>query len=235
MKKTRSLLKTKKTLPHSLKMNVIDPELLSLTNELARLGGSDKVKLSRISVYIRGINYANSPASNVNFISFIEENNQIIIRHPSSANDMRCYDVSKYFGPSISNERVSADMVNTITSSIFDGFNVNLVSYGTANSGRSHLLFGSSSDNMRYDSCEGLFGTLCANILRKLEQTDDAITLSLSFWEINQNEITDLLQNNKNNKIKSPSQIAAVTVSNWEEICSAWDISRHNSSNWKTC
>ena len=138
-------------------MNPIDPELLSLTNELAKLGGSRKVKLSRISVYIRGINNnISSPVNNVNYISFIEENNQIIIRHPSSANDMRCYDISKYFSPSISNERVSADIVNKITTSVFDGFNINLITYGSTNTGKSQLLFGSSSDNMQYDSCEGL-------------------------------------------------------------------------------
>ena len=83
-------------------MNPVDPELLSLTNELSKLGGSRKVKLSRISVFIRGIHTDKSPVDrNANFISFIDENNQIIIRHPSSANDMRCYEISKFFGPTI--------------------------------------------------------------------------------------------------------------------------------------
>lgn len=216
-------------------MNPIDPELLSLTNELAKLGGSRKVKLSPISVFIRGINSnISSPVNNVNYISFIEENNQIIIRHPSSANDMRCYDISKYFPPTISNERVSADIVNKITTSVFDGFNINLISYGSTNTGKSQLLFGSSSDNMQYDSCEGLFGTLSANILRKIDQSNDKISLSISFWEIGQNKIIDLLENNKNNRIESPFQISAVTISNWEQIVSVWDIARYNSLNWKT-
>ena len=214
-------------------MNPVDPELLSLTNELAKLGGSRKVKLSRISVFIRGIYNNSSPVNNVNFISYIEENNQIIIRHPSSANDMRCYDISKYFPPTISNDRVSADMVNKITTSIFDGFNINLITYGSTNTQKSQLLFGSSSDNVKYDSCEGLFGTLSANILRKIDQTNDKISLSTSIWEIDQNKIVDLLQN-KNDKIQSPFQISCVTISNWEQICSVWDIARYNSSNWKT-
>ena len=216
-------------------MNPVDPELLSLTHELSKLGGSRKVKLSRISVFIRGIHNGQSPVDhNANFISFIDENNQIIIRHPSSANDMRCYEISKFFGPTVTNERVSADLVNKITNSLFDGFNVNLITYGASKTGKSNLLFGSSGDNMQYDSCEGLFGTLCANLLRKMDQSNDKISLSLTLWEIEREKVVDLLQTQKHNKVQSPFEITSVTVSNWEEVTSVWDIARHNSSNWKT-
>eukprot|EP01083_Nonionella_stella_P154422 497536_1 len=214
-------------------MNPVDPELLSLTEELAQLGGSRKVKLSRISVLIRGINHVSSP-DNVNFISFIDENNQIIIRHPSSANDMRCYSISNYFGPTVPNERVSADIVNKITTSMFDGFNVNLITYGATKTGKSQLLFGPASANMQYDSCDGLFGTLSANILRKIDQTDDSISLAMSAWEIDANSVTDLLRNDTNHTIQSPFDITSVSLSNWDEICSVWDIARYNSANWKT-
>eukprot|EP01084_Bolivina_argentea_P099269 178442_1 len=213
-------------------MNPLDPELLSLTNELSKLGGSRKVKLGRISVFIKGVNNVPPPVNNANFISFIEENNQIIIRHPSSANDMRCYDTTKYFGPTVPNERISGGIVNKITTSIFDGFNVNLITYGATNTGKSQLLFGSSSDNMKYDSCEGLFGTLSANIFRKIDQSNDKITLSISLWEIGHNQITDLLNNDKNHQIQSPFDLYSVTISNWKELTNVWDIARHNCRNW---
>ena len=53
-------------------MQPVDAELLALTQELSKLGGSKKVKLSRISVFIRGI-YLSSTINDVSFISSIQE------------------------------------------------------------------------------------------------------------------------------------------------------------------
>jgi len=216
-------------------MSAVDPQLLSLSKELAELGGSSNVKLSTISVHIRGIYSKESPADQkADFISFLEENNQIIIRHPSSANDLRCYEISNFFGPAVPNERVCADLVRRATSSLFDGFNANLIAYGASKTSKSTLLFGASRFNLQFDSIEGLLGALCADLLSKMDQNADKMSLSLSLWEIGMEKAVDLLRSEKQREIQSPSDITSVTVSKWGQIASVWDIARNNSSNWRS-
>lgn len=236
-----------------MRLSAVGKELVSLSRELESYGGTCNLKLSPFCIYIRGV----SESKNSSYISAIHEQNEIIIRHPSCANDIRCYPISKYFPPSIKNEKMIAEIAQKTTVSLFDGFSMNLINYGQHMLGKTHLMFGMPSTNSQFDACEGLFGVLMANILQKMDQLSikEDIKCTLSCWEISHSHshlkpstssataIKDLLQKysetrmaeNKKKKSQNSQSICAVSVCNWEEICSVWDIAKHNSCNWRSC
>ncbi|ETO29485.1 kinesin motor domain-containing protein [Reticulomyxa filosa] len=224
----------------TLMNDCLDPELLDLTNELNSFGGSRNVKLGNFLVS-QDLQFNGTSADKVRFE---ESDTTIKVQNPSNLNDTRSYEISRFYNSSVSNERIFAQMATDITSNLLDGFNQNIVTYGVVQSGKTTFLFGHPNGSQVL-SCDGLFGTVVANIFRKIdEEPSFRYVLVLSCWEIsdNSNEIKDLLQKSTsaanlsgNNKTKSSTAFEPVVVqtSTWSEVCYVWDMCRENSSNFK--
>ena len=223
-------------------MKTVDGDLIELTKELANLGGSNKVKLSHMELYVRG-RFRDNNDNDASILNIDDDNksNKINIKNPFCGTDVRTFKVTQYFEPTITDKYISNNMVDRVSDSLFNGFNKNIIFYGESGIGKSRFLFEYNLSNniQKYDEIYGLFSDLMENIFEKihLHEKKDEFKLTISVFEANSDGVKDLLGNKRikinGNKSKWNNDLMKINVECYKHVCFIMDVVRHNSSMWK--
>ena len=116
----------------------------------------------------------------------------------ASSDDPQMYPFDDVFGPESSTREVYDRVCRDSVRSVIDGFNSAICAYGQTSSGKTHTILGSQQrkgdepceGGMLFHACSDLFKFIQTESLREPERHFE---LSMSYLEIYQEQLTDLL------------------------------------------
>jgi len=128
------------------------------------------------------------------------EQQSIVQLHPSEDRPMGPpYLFDHVFGPDVCTNQVYDDVAHRIVCSAMDGINGTIFAYGQTSSGKTHTMRGNHIE-------PGLIPMAVRNIFNVIQQTPEReFLLRVSYMEIYNEVITDLLQPNSTNLKVFPS------------------------------
>lgn len=145
----------------------------------------------------------------------------LLVQESRKEKEYILYDV---FDENIKNRQISNHINKGVTSNMLNGINTSIIAYGVTGSGKTHTLFGNKSLKE-----EGVSNFVVEDFLNKIHDTNHTeatYKVKLSYYEIYNEEIEDLLDNiDKSNKKQSFKKIDIfeddsneITISNMTQI-----------------
>lgn len=96
----------------------------------------------------------------------------------------------------VSQEKVFASLGEDVVQSAFDGYNICIFAYGQTGSGKTHSMMGSEGD-------PGLIPRYCNALFSRLSDNSSSYQIHVSYLEIYNEKVRDLLKNANTNQMKS--------------------------------
>ncbi|KAL6267376.1 hypothetical protein P5V15_000451 [Pogonomyrmex californicus] len=132
-----------------------------------------------------------------------------------------------------SQEIVFRNMVLPLVQNAFEGYNVCLFAYGQTGSGKSYSLMGTETvqlNTMPFDEKVGIIPRFCQEIFTQAcDNTQVETTVEISYFEIYNEKIHDLLANTNNGSRKAPLKVREHPVFGPYVV----DLSQHCVQNYK--
>ncbi|PRP88240.1 viral A-type inclusion protein [Planoprotostelium fungivorum] len=152
---------------------------------------------------------------------------EISIRDPRRGNTERKYPFATTFGSEASNDDVFQSLNEGICRWLKDGYNVNLITVGYSGTGKTHTLYGTSSE-------AGLIHQLIKYIMQSLDESN--YRFGLSCWDVGREEAYDLLTTDEEHNpfplsiSEDASTVEIQSPSGFEHMMS---LVKKRSPNWK--
>eukprot|EP00040_Diaphanoeca_grandis_P036411 m.232044 g.232044 ORF g.232044 m.232044 type:complete len:1131 (-) comp33613_c0_seq8:3838-7230(-) len=170
----------------------VDAKVAARNNALNAMGG---VKVD-VFVRVRPVNSKEDPAS-VN-VSVVEDSNQLTVT--DSADRPTVYEFDKVYGPDVSQAAIYEDAVAPIVDQVSRGLSCAVFAYGQTGSGKTHTMRGSSMTTDESD--HGIIQRSLENLFRRLHEQDyTGVNVSVSFLEIYNEDLEDMLKPSAKSKL----------------------------------
>ncbi|XP_076685162.1 kinesin family member nebbish isoform X2 [Andrena cerasifolii] len=132
-----------------------------------------------------------------------------------------------------SQETVFKNMVLPLVQSAFEGYNVCLFAYGQTGSGKSYSMMGQEStqiNSLPFDEATGIIPRFCQEVFTRMStNTNTKTTVEISYFEIYNEKIHDLLTNVNNGVKRAPLKVREHPVFGPYIV----DLSQHCVQNYK--
>lgn len=171
--------------------------------------------------------------------SIVEINGQNIIVNCESARHSFMYDhcfisnADSAGSGGASQETVFKNMVLPLVQSAFEGYNVCLFAYGQTGSGKSYSMMGQEStqiNSLPFDEATGIIPRFCQEVFTRMSaNTNTKATVEISYFEIYNEKIHDLLTNVNNGVKRAPLKVREHPVFGPYIV----DLSQHCVQNYK--
>lgn len=170
----------------------------------------------QVAVRCRPLNSAEKASGQPTVVTCDTENKQVLISHgPSSKKINKTYTFDRVFGAYSRQEEVFESIVRPIVDETLAGFNCTIFAYGQTGTGKTHTMEGDifSEENA------GIYPRSVKMILEQLEASKAEFTVRVSFLELYNEELQDLLDTTANKKLKLCEDVKkGVVCQNLEEI-----------------
>ncbi|KAM5247299.1 chromosome-associated kinesin KIF4A-like [Ctenodactylus gundi] len=121
-------------------------------------------------------------------LSFVPGEPQVVVR------DGRSFTYDFVFGPSAEQEEVFTTAVAPLLGGVFKGYNATILAYGQTGSGKTYSMGGAYTTEQENDSSIGVIPRAIELLFREIDRKSDSeFTLKVSYLEIYNEEIWDLL------------------------------------------
>lgn len=111
------------------------------------------------------------------------------------------YVFDKIFGPTTTQEDIYTDTVKPFVEKLFQGYSCSVLAYGQTGTGKTYTMLGKNITNMNISQDLGLVSRTVADVFQTAELTSN-VTIEISFIEIYNQRIFDLLCKTRNEKSK---------------------------------
>lgn len=199
---------SKRVAEYEEKLQVSEAARRKLHNLVQELRGNIRV-FARVRPFLPGDGHdlaalpdpAITPRSDLNSLKIIR-----CLNSDESKKEEHEFSFDRVFGPSISQETLFNEVAEFVQSAL-DGYNVCLFSYGQTGSGKTHTMNGSGDGSMR-----GIIPRAMEQVgayKRQLQEKGWNYTMEISFIEIYNENIRDLLRSASNNNNASKDDYSA--------------------------
>ena len=134
---------------------------------------------------------------------------------PTGKKTIKSFNFDKVFGMYSTQEQVFEQVVNPIVDEVLAGFNCTIFAYGQTGTGKTHTMEG----DINCEENAGIVPRSVNQILQQLESSGSEFTIRVSFLELYNEELRDLLSSNNDKQLKLCEDIKkGVVCQNLEEI-----------------
>ncbi|KAI8893164.1 P-loop containing nucleoside triphosphate hydrolase protein [Globomyces pollinis-pini] len=119
-------------------------------------------------------------------------NNQVHVKANANASDAttKTFSFDKVFGPNVSQQQVFDDVVSGMLSEVLLGYNCTIFAYGQTGAGKTHTMEGDLRDPT---TGAGIIPRTLYSLFEQLENDTSEFTVRVSFLELYNEELKDLL------------------------------------------
>ncbi len=124
------------------------------------------------------------------------------------------------FGPDSTQERLFNQAISPIVEEVLDGFNCTIFAYGQTGTGKTFTMEGgprNSSDGKDLSAAAGVIPRAIKQIFDTIEATENDSSVKVSFLELYNEELTDLLATDDSKKLRLLEDRSGVVVQGLEE------------------
>lgn len=134
---------------------------------------------------------------------------------PAGKKTIKSFNFDKVFGMYSTQEQVFDQVVSPIVDEVLAGFNCTIFAYGQTGTGKTHTMEG----NINCEENAGIVPRSVNQILQQLESSNTEFTIRVSFLELYNEELRDLLSSSNDKQLKLCEDIKkGVVCQNLEEI-----------------
>jgi kinesin family protein 11 len=170
----------------------------------------------QVAVRCRPLNAEEKRLTQPNVIVCDSENRQLKVAFgPNGKKISKSYTFDKVFGMYSTQKEVFQGVVRPIVDEALAGFNCTIFAYGQTGTGKTHTMEG----DIHSEEHAGIVPRTVNTILQQLEDSDSEYTIRVSFLELYNEELQDLLNTSGDRKLKLCEDLKrGVVCQNLEEI-----------------
>jgi kinesin family protein 11 len=170
----------------------------------------------QVAVRCRPLNAEEKRLTQPNVIVCDSENRSLKVGFgPNGKKISKSYTFDKVFGMYSTQKEVFEGVVRPIVDEALAGFNCTIFAYGQTGTGKTHTMEG----NIHSEEHAGIVPRTVNTILQQLEASDSEYTIRVSFLELYNEELQDLLNTSGDRKLKLCEDLKrGVVCQNLEEI-----------------
>ena len=170
----------------------------------------------QVAVRCRPVNADERKSGQPSVVTCDGENKSVKISYgPAGKKTVKNFTFDKVFGMYSRQEEVFDSMVRPIVDEALEGFNCTIFAYGQTGTGKTHTMEG----NIHSDEDAGIVPRSVKAILENLESSGSEFTIRVSFLELYNEELQDLLNISGEKKLKLCEDVKkGVVCQNLEEI-----------------
>ena len=170
----------------------------------------------QVAVRCRPTNEEERKAGQPSVITCDPESKSVKVSYgPAGKKVIKSFNFDKVFGMYSTQEQVFEQVVRPIVDEVLAGFNCTIFAYGQTGTGKTHTMEG----DINCEENAGIVPRSVKSILEQLENSGSEFTIRVSFLELYNEELRDLLNANGDKQLKLCEDIKkGVVCQNLEEI-----------------
>ena len=170
----------------------------------------------KVAVRVRPVNQEERKSGTPTVVACENETKAIKVSYgPAGKKTQKSFNFDKVFGMYSTQEEVFETVVRPIVNECLEGFNCTIFAYGQTGTGKTHTMEG----DINSEEHAGIVPRSVKAILENLEQSGVEFTIRVSFLELYNEELQDLLNTSGDKKLKLCEDLKkGVVCQNLEEI-----------------